>query len=249
VEGHVIGYVRVSTEEQADSRLGLEAQRTAIIAEARRRGWNEADLTFIEDAGYTAKNLNRPGIKTALAALESGRAHTLVVAKLDRLTRSMGDFTELLQAAAKHRWALVALDLQVDTTTPNGEAMAYVIAVFANLERRLIGERTKAGLVEARKRGPLGRPVVLPKEVVDRIAASRASGATLRAIADELNADHVSTAQGGLAWYPATIRAVLRRLDKQAPEASLPARYDSGRCEAGPNRRLGGRPNRGLSEG
>src|SRR5207245_2171781 len=110
---HIIGYVRVSTEEQADSRLGIEAQRAAILTEARRRGWDEGDLTFVEDAGYTAKNLNRPGIQAALAALEAGQADTLVVAKLDRLTRSMGDFTNLLQAAAKHHWALVALDLQV----------------------------------------------------------------------------------------------------------------------------------------
>ena len=67
----------------------------------------------------------------------------------------MSDFTGLLQAARKQGWALVALDLQVDTTTPNGEAMAYVVAVFANLERRLIGDRTKAGLAEARRRGSI----------------------------------------------------------------------------------------------
>lgn len=68
----------------------------------------------------------------------------------------MADFTGLLQAAAKHRWALIALDLQVDTSSANGEAMAYVVAVFANLERRLIGERTKAGLdgSEAARRAP-----------------------------------------------------------------------------------------------
>src|SRR5205809_4551114 len=152
MDGRIIGYMSVSTEGQADSRLGLEAQRTAILAEAERRGWTTADLTFIEDAGYTAKNLKRPGVQAALRALDSGEADTLVVAKLDRLTRSMADFTSLLQAAAKHRWSLIALDIQVDTTTPNGEAMAYVIAVFANLERRLIGERTRVGLAEAKRK-------------------------------------------------------------------------------------------------
>src|SRR6266699_3282185 len=151
--GQIIAYMRVSTDEQADSRLGLEAQRTAILAEAERRGWQPADLTFIEDAGFTAKNLKRPGIRAALKALETGAADTLGVAKLDRLTRSMGDFTILLQAAANHRWAVIALDLQVATPTANGEAMTYVIAVFANLERRLIGERTTAGLAEERRRG------------------------------------------------------------------------------------------------
>lgn len=217
VERHIIGYVRVSTEEQADSRLGLDAQRAAILAEAQRRGWAEADLTFIEDAGYTAKNLNRPGIRAALKALETGQADTLVVAKLDRLTRSMADFTGLLQAAAKHRWALVALDLQVDTTTPNGEAMAYVVAVFANLERRLISERTTAGLAEAARRGVrLGRPPSLPDAVVERVVTERRQGASLQAIADRLTADGVAGAQGGRRWYPSTVRAALQSAERRA---------------------------------
>lgn len=228
MSGRIIGYVRVSTEEQADSRLGLEAQRAAILSEVRRRGWDEAELAFVEDAGFTAKNLDRPGIRAALKALEVGDAHTLVVAKLDRLTRSMADFTGLLRAAAKHRWALVALDLQVDTTTPNGEAMAYVVAVFANLERRLIGERTKAGLAEARRRGvKLGRPVGLGADAVERIRQARRSGMTLKAIADQLNGDRVPTAQGGRAWHPATIRAVLRR--SEPPPANTPPTTASAR--------------------
>jgi DNA invertase Pin-like site-specific DNA recombinase len=217
MDRHIIAYMRVSTDEQADSRLGLEAQRTAILVEARRRGWAEADLTFIEDAGYTAKNLNRPGIRAALKALETGEADTLVVAKLDRLTRSMADFTGLLQAAAKHRWALVALDLQVDTTTPNGEAMAYVVAVFANLERRLISDRTKAGLAEAARRGVrLGRPRSLPDDVVDRIVTERRNGGTLQAIADRLTDEGISGAQGGRRWYPSTVRAVLQGAERTA---------------------------------
>lgn len=227
VDRHIIGYVRVSTEEQADSRLGLDAQRAAILDEARRRGWAEADLTFIEDAGYTAKNLNRPGIRAALKALETGQADTLVVAKLDRLTRSMADFTGLLQAAAKHRWALVALDLQVDTTTPNGEAMAYVVAVFANLERRLISERTTAGLAEAARRGVrLGRPPSLPDAVVDRIVAERRGGATLQAIADGLSAEGVAGAQGGRRWYASTVRAALASAERRGRARSMTENTD-----------------------
>lgn len=211
MEGRIIGYLRVSTEEQANSRLGIEAQRSAILAEAHNRGWEAADLRFIEDAGWTAKNLRRPGIKAALKALEAGEADVLVVAKLDRLTRSMADFTGLLQAAAKHRWVLIALDLKVDTSTANGEAMAYVVAVFANLERRLIGERTKAGLDEARRRGVrLGRPRLLDDDLVIRILVERAEGQTLQAIADRLTAERVPGAQGGRRWYPSTVAAVLK---------------------------------------
>ena len=225
MDRHITGYMRVSTRDQADSRLGLDAQRTAILAEARRRGWAEAELTFIEDAGYTAKNLKRPGVRAALQALETGQADTLVVAKLDRLTRSMADFTGLLQAAAKHRWALVALDLQVDTTTPNGEAMAYVVAVFANLERRLISERTKAALAEAARRGVvLGRPRSLPEAVVARIVTERQQGATLQAIADRLTDDGVAGAHGGRRWYPSTVRAVLQSAERPTPTPTVEAR-------------------------
>ena len=132
-----------------------------------------------------------------------------------KFARSMGDFTMLLQAAAKHRWALIALDVQVDTTTANGEAMAYVIAVFANLERRLIGERTKAGLAEARRRGVrLGRPPSLLPAVVERIVRERRRGRTLAAIGDELSNEGVPTGQGGRRWYPSTVRAVLKSIDR-----------------------------------
>jgi len=114
-EARVIGYLRCSTEEQADSRAGLEAQRTAILAEAQRRGWSETDLTFVEDAGFSGKNLDRPGIVAALDALRHRRADTLVVSKLDRLWRSMLDFAGLMDRASRERWALVALDLGVVT--------------------------------------------------------------------------------------------------------------------------------------
>ena len=145
--------MRVSTDEQAESHAGLDAQRAAILAEARRRGWVEGDISWIEDAGFSGKNLKRPGISQALDALRRGEASTLVVAKLDRLTRSMSDFAPLLARAATQRWALVALDVNVDTSTPTGEAMAHVVATFAQLERRLIGERTREALAPRRLEG------------------------------------------------------------------------------------------------
>ncbi len=86
----VIPYIRVSTEEQASSGAGLSAQLFAIKVEATARGWTL--LPVIEDAGYSAKDLNRPGIQSALEQLDHGDADVLVVAKLDRLSRSMLDF-------------------------------------------------------------------------------------------------------------------------------------------------------------
>jgi DNA invertase Pin-like site-specific DNA recombinase len=84
----------------------------------------------IEDAGYSAKDLKRPGVRAALEQLEQKRADGLVVAKLDRLSRSMLDFTAVMAKAQKEDWALVALDRAVDTTTPAGEAMAHVLATL-----------------------------------------------------------------------------------------------------------------------
>src|ERR671934_3149373 len=114
----VLGYIRVSTDEQATSRLGLDAQRVAIAQACLERGWELVEV--IEDAGYSAKDLNRPGIHRALEMLEGRQpqAQALVVAKLDRLSRSLLDFASIMERARRKGWAVAALDLGVDTTTP-----------------------------------------------------------------------------------------------------------------------------------
>jgi len=206
----VLGYVRVSTEEQSDSGAGLEAQRRAIEAECVRRGWQL--LEVVEDAGFSAKDLKRPGIQEALRVLEEGDAKALVAAKLDRLSRSMIDFTALMATAQKQGWALVALDCAVDTTTPAGEAMANVLATFAQFERRLISQRTREALAVKRAQGVrLGRPSSMPAALRKRISRMHAGGDSLAAIARTLNAEGVTTAHGGARWHPSTVRAVLQR--------------------------------------
>jgi DNA invertase Pin-like site-specific DNA recombinase len=204
----VIAYVRVSSDEQADSRAGLEAQRSAIQAECKRRGWQI--LEVIEDAGYSAKDLKRPGVRAALEQLERKRADGLVVAKLDRLSRSMLDFTAVMSKAQKEGWALVALDCAVDTTTPAGEAMAHVLATFAQFERRLIGQRTKEALAVKKKQGVrLGRPTSISPQLARRIRSMRTRGLTLQEISDRLNREGVPTPRGGAVWRPTSLRAVL----------------------------------------
>jgi DNA invertase Pin-like site-specific DNA recombinase len=127
------------------------SQSDAIRAECGRRG---LPLVAVHsDAGVSGKTLTRPALADALAALDAGEGSVLMVAKLDRLTRSVHDATGLILAADKGGWGLVALDAPVDTTTPQGAAMAQVLAVFAELERRLIGERTKAALAVKRAQG------------------------------------------------------------------------------------------------
>jgi DNA invertase Pin-like site-specific DNA recombinase len=204
-----IGYLRVSTGRQADSGAGIEAQRRAILAEATRRGWAVADVQFIEETA-SGKNAKRPGLELAREALASGDAGALVVSKMDRLSRSLLDFASIMQEAQKQGWALIALDCPVDLTTPMGEALAAIIATFAQLERKMIGERTRDALAEKRAAGvKLGRPRILPDDVRERIVAERDEKRTLRTIADALNTDNVPTAHGGKRWYPSTVRAVL----------------------------------------
>ena len=134
----------------------------------------------------------------------------LGVAKLDRLSRSMQDFTGLMARAQREGWALVALDCAVDTTTPAGEAMANVLATFAQFERRLIGQRTREALQIKKAQGvKLGRPRQLPAKVRQRISRERAKDRTLAGIAQGLNDDRVPTAHGGRQWYASTVRNVL----------------------------------------
>src|SRR5947208_15816361 len=213
----MIGYTRVSTDEQAANGHGLSAQRAAIEAEAARRGWAGE---WIAAEGASGKNLARPGIQRALALLgKRGRARAvggLVVAKLDRLTRWLRDFANLMDRAHRERWALVALDLNVDTTTPAGQLLANVMAVVNEFERKVIGQRTRDALAVLKGRGvKLGNPRLragrTSERVRRRILALRARGLSYPGVAAWLNRRHVKTAFGGSRWYPSTARAVVIR--------------------------------------
>lgn len=204
-----LGYLRVSTEGQAESGAGLDAQRTAIEAEATRQGWQ---LEVVTDTGSGA-HLNRPALVAALDRLDRGEADLLLAAKLDRVSRSVKDFTELLERAHREGWRLVLLDLG-DTSTATGELTANMIASAAQYERRLIGQRTREGLAAKRAAGVrLGRPSVLPREVVARIVAERTEGRSMRVIAEGLTGDGVPTARGGAEWKVSSVQAVLQSQD------------------------------------
>jgi DNA invertase Pin-like site-specific DNA recombinase len=205
----VVGYVRVSTDGQAESGAGLDAQRLAIQRACEQRGWT---LLRVDEDAQTGKTLNRPGLARALSACRSGEVDGLVVAKLDRLSRSIVDFSNLIQEARKRNFNVAALDLGLDLSTPQGELVANVISSVAQWERRIIGERTKDALAAKRRAGVrLGRPSNIPEGVARRILRERASGRTYWAIASGLDEDSIPTAQGGRRWYPATVRHALLR--------------------------------------
>lgn len=204
----MVGYTRVSTSEQADSGAGLAAQQHAIEVEVARRGWVLTEV-FTDSAASGKSMVGREALAAALAAVESGQADVLMVAKLDRLSRSLLDFAALLARAQSKHWNLIALDLGVDLSTPAGEFLASVMASAAQWERRIIGQRTREALAAKKAQGVrLGRPRVLPDAVIQRIAAERAQGRSFQRIADGLNADLVATAQGGVRWYPSTVAGV-----------------------------------------
>src|SRR4051794_27049149 len=135
---------------------------------------------------------------------------------MDRLSRSLLDFTRIMAEAQRQGWALVALDCPADPSTPTGEAMASILATFSQLERRLIGQCTREALAIKRAEGVrLGRPRSLSGPVVTRVVREREAGRSLRAVASDLNAEGVPTAQGGARWYASTVRAVLASAERE----------------------------------
>lgn len=206
----VVGYIRVSTGDQRVSGLGLDAQRASISDACVARGWTLTEIH--EDAASGGSTSGRPGLAAALEQLGNGEAGGLVVAKLDRLSRSLADFARVMETSHREGWALVALDLGIDTSTPAGEMMASVVASVAQYERRLIGQRTSEALQAKKAQGvKLGRPRSIPDMTINRIMELRAAGVSYRALADHLNAEGVPTGQGGR-WHAASLcRAVKSR--------------------------------------
>ena len=170
----VIGYVRVSTDEQHTSGPGPRARRAAIRSECERRGWELLRIVG-EDSGASSATLERAGLQQAMETLDKGNADVLVIAKLDRLSRSVAQGAQVMDRAKRKGWSLVALDFGLDTTTPAGEMVANVILSTAQYERRLIGVRTSDALQAKKGAGAiLGRPDRTPEAVLRRILADRA---------------------------------------------------------------------------
>ncbi len=208
----LIGYTRVSKENKSGLGISLDEQRLWLENEATRRN---AELEIVSEGdGISARKLsNRPALMETLKRLDKGEADGLIVKKLDRLARNVADFLTILERSRRGKWVLIIGDLDIDTSTPLGEAMATVGATFAQLERARISERTKDALAYKKQQGiKLGRPIQLPVETVREIQKLRKSGKTLQAIADELNRNETLTAHKGRKWYPSTVRYTLERV-------------------------------------
>lgn len=226
---NVVGYVRVSTEQQADGGVSLDAQREKLLAYAKAM-----DLTLVEvveDAGASAKTLNRPGLRRALSFLEDGRADGMLVTKLDRLTRSVRDLGDLVDGYFATRFALLSVSDSIDTRTAAGRLVLNVLTSVAQWEREAVGERTRDALAHLRSSGVRlggeamgwrrqerrdedGRRVVEgvaeERTTVAMILALNRDGRSLRAICAALTAAGRKTKKGGL-WSPKVVRAILLR--------------------------------------
>jgi DNA invertase Pin-like site-specific DNA recombinase len=183
----IVAYCRVSSEAQGADGYGLDAQEEAIRRACEGRGW-EAPAVVREVA--SGSKANRPLLLDAVMRVEAAKG-ILVVARLDRLSRSVGYFAQMLDRAQRNGWAIVCLDPAVDMSTPYGRAMAGMAAVFAQLERELISQRTKEGLAAARARGagiPEGKLARREREILDL----RAHGLNLREIGALYEVQHTS---------------------------------------------------------
>lgn len=204
-----LAYVRVSTVGQADG-LSFEAQERAISSEVARRGWDLADVVTETKSGKSVTG--RPRLQEALSLLATGEADALVVARLDRLARSLIDLLTLMQRAEREGWQLVCLSPTVDMTDPFGQCMAQVAGAFAELERKLIGLRQKES-VAARKAAGTYRPP--PKRISDeaeeRIRHLAGEGMAFRAIAHQLELEGYA-APAGKVWHPRSVGRIAARL-------------------------------------
>lgn len=201
----MFGYSRVSTDEQALSRNGLEAQRDVIEAQGARRGWT---VEHFADEGVSGQAIG-PCLQEVLQLLASGQGDGLVVAKLDRLSRSIVNASNIIESAQAQGWSLVILDLGVDLTTAAGRMQAMMLVNFAQYERELISERTKAALAAKKRRGErIGRPRAVLPTVVRRIVQARNAGMSYDAIAQTLTDAKVLTPLGKPSWQPSTVRRI-----------------------------------------
>jgi DNA invertase Pin-like site-specific DNA recombinase len=201
-------YGRVSSREQAEHGVSLDAQVAAGVAEATRRGLEYVVLT---DAGFSGKTIKRPAFEQALAMLASGEAQVLIAQRLDRISRSMVDFVRLVEHSQEQEWSVTVLDVNLDFSTPVGMLISTILAAFAAFERDTLIARTREGMAEAKAQGRrVGRPAALPDATVRRIVRLAGQGKGLSEIARLLTEQKVPTAHGGQ-WHPSTVRSIIAR--------------------------------------
>jgi len=222
----VIGYIRVSTDEQASNGQSLDAQRAKLEAYAKL--YDLELIGIIEDAGQSAKTMKRDGLQKVLAMLQSGKAEGLLIVKLDRLTRSVADWQKLIDTyfGEKAGKELFSVADSIDTRTAAGRLVLNVLLSVAQWERETIAERTRDALQhKIGKNERCGKirfgydladdgMTLIPNETEEKaitlMQELRAGGMSLRKIAVELSDRCIKTKEGN-PWKHTTVNGILAR--------------------------------------
>lgn len=227
----VIGYIRVSTEEQASDGVSMRAQADKIRLYCQLH--DHELLRIVEDPGASGKTLDRPGLRSVLTELRAkgkDAAEGIVIAKLDRLTRSLRDWSDLIEEffdeRARRRRSLFSVGDSIDTMTAAGRLILNVLMTVAQWEREIIAERTRDTLQSKIRRGErCGKvrfgydladdgvnlvPNAREQEAIGMMKAWKAQGRTYRDLVKLLDDLGIDTKEGGI-WRPATIRQILIR--------------------------------------
>ena len=200
----------MSTEKQADLGVSLDAQTARIHAMAVVHGANVLDV--IVDAGESAKSLNRPGMARVLALVDAGAVDTVIITKLDRLTRSVADLAELIGRFERRGVSLVSVADALDTRSAAGRLVLNIMVSVSQWEREAIGERTRDAIRHKQAHGervgtvPFGYRLAgdgvrleaddVEQGILSRIRDLSTKGLTSRQIAAELNRQGVTTRRG-----------------------------------------------------
>ena len=216
-----VGYIRVSTEEQAREGISLEAQEDKIKKYVDLHNLELVEV--IRDEGKSGKDLNREGIQKIISWCREGKINQLIVYKMDRLTRRTLDLLTLVEEVFKPNGIQFhSITERVDTSTAQGKFFLTITGAMAQMERDLISERTKEAL---RYKISLGENVGSPPlgflaedkklsgiekelEVVEYIKSLKRKRLSLRQIANRLNEKGIPTKRGG-SWYAGTVRYIL----------------------------------------
>ncbi len=195
-----VGYIRVSTEDQAKEGLSLDAQADRILGYCTAKEWELTDM--VTDAGLSGKDLDRPGVQKVISLCRDKAVDVVIVVKLDRITRNVRDLGFLLQDVFDATGVMFAsITDNLDTTSATGRLVVNMIGSVAQWEREIIAERTRDTLAHKKKNGEwVGRPPVGYQVDGDQLAENadaqahirkvrrmRKSGKSIRVIAGKLN--------------------------------------------------------------
>jgi DNA invertase Pin-like site-specific DNA recombinase len=218
-----VGYASVNGEGKSTAEL--DAQKRAIDRCAERLNLELVEVVR-EREPDKGKALDRAGLSYLIERIAAGDASCLVVTSLDRLSRSVAELGTIVQWLERNDVRLVAVDLDLDTAKSAGRATAHALASVAGWERERLSERTRKGLAAARSKrhASKGGSAGDWPDIRKRIAAMRADGMTLQAIADVLNREGVPTPRGGTEWRPSSVQSAAgyRRRSRAKKVEDLP---------------------------